>query len=166
MRGIYVMGMVDWLFKKPERKPCFPIGRYVLNMMLPDGPPLREFSAADYQAFGAIEFVGQKIYYAPDIEFLGRWWKVNLGVVQGRLFKIALYLELDLWNKTQANEAAFGALTFCIDQLGRPAEQQTGLFRWDTSDGNVILQTGEAMDGFAVNLFLTSRSVREFQRKA
>ena len=52
-------------------------------------------------------------------------------------------------------------LAFCNEQLGKPAERRTGLFAWDTTDGNVILQTAEARDGFAVNLFLTARSVRE-----
>jgi hypothetical protein len=49
-------------------------------------------------------------------------------------------------------------------QLGKPAEQKTGLFIWDTTDGNVILQTAETVEGLAINLFLTSSSVRKFER--
>ncbi len=59
---------------------------------------------------------------------------------------------------------AMKALRFCTEQLGKPAKQQTGLFIWDTTDGNVILQTAETSEGLAVNLFLTSRSVQKFER--
>ena len=148
--------------EKTESKPSFPVGGYSLNMILKDGPPLREFSPADYKALGAIEYVGQKIFHAPTVEFVGRPWNLSLGAVQSRLYKIALSLQLG--DKNEADEAAFGALTFCNERLGKPAEQHTGLFLWKTTDGNVVLQTAEARDGFAVNLFLTASSVREFRR--
>src|SRR5437899_12450345 len=122
------MGLWDRLFKKPEPKPSFPVGGHALNMILREGPPLFEFSPAEYEALPAIEFVGQKIYHAPKIEFVGRRWNLTLGAVQGRLYKIAPFLEL--WDKTEANGAAFGALTFCNEQLGKAAEQRTGLFVW------------------------------------
>jgi len=130
-------------------------------MTLQDGPPLKEFSSAEYNEMGR-QFVGEKIFHGPEVEFVGRPWKLDLGAVHGKLYKIAAYLELT--NKTQANEVAVGALTFCNDQLGEPAEQRSGLFAWDSSDGNVILQTAEAGGGFVVNVLLTTRSVREFQR--
>lgn len=148
-------------FKKKSKKPSFPIGAYSLNMILIEGPPLREFSAAEYEIMGR-QFVGEKIYHAPEVEFIGSPWNLTLGAVQGKLYKIAPFLKLR--NKNEANEAAFGALTFCNDQLGKPAKERTGFFMWDTTDGNVILQTAEAKDGFAVNLFLTASSVRDFQR--
>jgi len=156
------MGLWDWLFTTQERKPSFPIGGYTLNMTLPDAPPLREFSPAEYQALGTIEFVGGKIYHAPNVEFVGRRWKVNLGSVHGKLYKIALFLQLA--HKPQASEAAYAAMTFCNEQLGKPTQQQTGLFVWDTTDGNVIVQTAAVLDEFAVNLFLTASSVRDFER--
>ncbi len=148
-------------FKKTKPRPSFPIGAYTLDMMLREGPPLREFSPAEYEVMGR-QFVGEKIFHASEVEFLGRRWSLTLGSVQGKLYKIAPFLELR--HKTESNEAAFGALTFCNEQLGKPAKQRTGLFIWDTTDGNVILQTSEAKDGFAVNLFLTAHSAREFQR--
>ena len=150
-----------WFKKKPEPRPSFPIGGYSLNMTLREGAPLRELSPAEYEVMGR-QFVGETIYHAPAVEFVGKQWKLTLGAVRGRLYKIAPFLELR--NKNEANEAAFAALAFCNEQLGKPAEQRSGLFAWDTTDGNVILQTAEARDGFAVNLFLTARSVREFQR--
>jgi len=47
--------------------------------------------------------------------------------------------------------------------LGGPVEQQTGLFLWDTTDGNVILQTGELNEGFVLGLFLTRRPTGPFE---
>ncbi len=152
-----------WLKKKPEPRPSFPVGGYSLNMTLRGGPPLRELSPAEYEVMGR-QFVGETIYHAPEVELAGKRWNLTLGAVRGRLYKIAPFLELR--NNNEANEAALGALAFCNKQLGKPAEQRTGLFAWDTTDGNVILQTAEAKDGFAVNLFLTATSVREFQRLA
>jgi len=153
--------MPVWFRKKPELKPSFPIEGYALNMMLREALPLQELSSAEYDVMSR-QFVGEKIYHACPVEFLGRTWDLTLGAVSGTVYKIALFLEV--WNKTEADEAAVGALTFCCEQLGKPAEQRIGLFVWDTTDGNVILQTVEAQGEFAVNLFLTSRSVREFQR--
>jgi hypothetical protein len=156
------MGFLDWLFKKGETNTSFAVGVYSLNMTLTDGLPLREYSPTDYQALGAIEFVGQKIYHAPTVLFVGRPWNLSLGTVQGRLFKIAL--DRQLKDKNDANQTAIAVLAYCNEQVGQPVQQRTGLFVWATADGNVILQTAEAKDGFAVNLFLTASSVREFQR--
>ena len=152
-----------WFKKKLKPRASFPIGGYALDMMLSEMSQLHEFSPSEYEVMGS-QFVGEKIYHAPKVEFVGRPWNLTLGAVQGKLYKIAPFLELK--DKTEASDAAFRALTFCNEQLGKPAEQRTGLFVWDTTDGNVILQTDEARNGFAVNLFLTARSAREFQRLA
>jgi hypothetical protein len=90
-------------FKKKTLKPSFTVGDYSLNMMLVETPALLEFSAAEYQTMGR-QFVGERIYHAPDIEFIGKRWKLNLGAVNGKLYKIAPFLELR--NKNDANEAA------------------------------------------------------------
>jgi hypothetical protein len=149
-----------WFKKKPGLKPSFSIGTYALDMALIEEPPLREFSAAEYEVM-ARRFEGERIYHAPEVEFIGRPWNLNLGVVQGKLWKIALFLEMGDGN--EANVAALVALAFCGAELGKPAKQRTGLYVWDTSDGNVILQTAEVYGSFAVNLFLTSNCLREFQ---
>ena len=150
-----------WFKKKPKPRPSFPIGSYALDMVLREESPLREFSPAEYEVMGR-QFVGEKIFNAPDVELVGRLWHLTLGAVQGRLYKIAPFLELR--NKNEANDAAISSLTFCNEQLGKPTEQRTGLFVWDTTDGNVILQTAETREGFALNLFLTANTAREFQR--
>jgi hypothetical protein len=153
-------GSWAWLFTRPERKPAFPIADYALNMTLRCAPFIRELSRVEYQALGAIHFVGGKIYHAPDVQFVGRWWTVTLGACNGKLYKIALCLVVD--DKAEAIDAVLAALAFCSEQLGRPAEQQTGSWIWDTADGNVVLQTVAGLDKFAVNLVLTGSSVRDF----
>jgi hypothetical protein len=126
---------------------------------------LKEISASEYDIFQK-KFEDEKIYKAPNINFLGLTWDMMLGVVKGKIYKISPgYTTKD---KNQADEAAMKALTYCKSKLGEPSEQQTGLFLslfiWDTKDGNVILQTAATSEGFAVFLFSTSRNVKEFRQ--
>jgi hypothetical protein len=89
-----------WFKKKPEPKPSFPVGGYALNMMLKEGPPLREVSPAEYEVMPR-QFVGERIYHAPPIQFIGKPWNLTLGAVQGRLYKIAPSCELSSpWKKS------------------------------------------------------------------
>jgi hypothetical protein len=85
-----------------------------------------------------------------------------LQAVNGQICKIAPHIETI--SKMEANEISMSALEFCTMHLGKPSERKTGLFIWDTVDGNVILQGAETIEGLAINLFLTSRSVRKFER--
>jgi hypothetical protein len=120
---------------------------------------LQEFSRDEYSVMGR-RFEGEKNFHAPPVEFAGRKWKLLLGTVNGTLYKVAPHLEFE--KKGEANEAALSVHRFCTEQLGKPTKQRTGLFMWDTIDGNVILQTAESADEFVVNIFLTSGRVREF----
>lgn len=88
---------------------------------------------------------------------------MKLQTVNGSISKIATHILLS--NKQDANQVAMETLHYCKELLGNPTEQQTGFFIWDTTDGNVILQTGELRDGFAIAFSLTSRSVRNFAKK-
>jgi len=65
-----------WFKKKPNPKPSFPIGAYALEMMLIEGPSLREISPAECEVMGR-QFVGEKIYHAPEVEFIGRPWNLR-----------------------------------------------------------------------------------------
>jgi hypothetical protein len=138
----------------------FPVGPYRLDGALEDVTGLKEFSAAEYAVMGR-QFEGAVNYNAPPVEFLDRLWNLSLQVVNGRIVKIAPHVLLP--SKSEANPAAMQALQFCTAQLGAPAEQRTGLFKWDTADGNVILQTAETKEGLAINLFLTARSIRDLK---
>lgn len=140
----------------------FPIGKYALGGRADTMSGLTEFSATEY-SYMPKQFVGEANYNAPPATFLGRPWSMSLGTVNGRIYKIAASAELT--SKTEANEAASVVFKYCSERLGKPIEQKNGITIWDTPDGNVILQTAEAAGMFAVNLFLTSREVRNFRRK-
>lgn len=144
------------------RQSIFAIGKYKLDAPIEGLTGLVEFSPAEYAAMGR-QFEGEKSYNAPPVTFLGRSWQLMLGSVNGRIYKIAVYLTPK--TKQEANPAAMETLRYCTEKLGRPASQETGLFTWDTSDGNVVLQTAVTAEGLAINLFLTSRAVRSFRGK-
>lgn len=152
-----------WPFqKKTPVHRAFPIGQYTLDSSVSTFSGLREFSADEYSAMGRT-FEDEKNFNAPPEMFLGRHWNVMLGTVGDKVYKIAVYLELH--SKPEANPIAMQTLIYCTEQLGKPAKEQTGLFIWDTTDGNVILQTAETAEGLAINLFATSNSARQFKRK-
>jgi hypothetical protein len=136
----------------------FTVGPYRLDDVIEDFTQLVEFSPAEYAQI-VPKFKGEKDYNAPAVNFLGIMWAVQLGTVHGKIYKIAPYLLRA--TKYEANPIATNILRFCKDQLGVPAEQKTGRFVWDTSDGNVIFQTGEVNEGFSLALFLTSNLVKD-----
>ncbi|HLK64469.1 MAG TPA: hypothetical protein VKU19_13580 [Bryobacteraceae bacterium] len=139
----------------------FPIGPYCLDAPIDGIVGLREFSLDEYAVMGR-QFEGERNYNARPVEFLGRKWNLMLGTVNGRIYKIAPFLEAQ--RKEDATPIAMATLRYCSEILGKPASQKTGLFAWDTSDGNTILQTAVVSEGLAINLFITSRSVRNFRR--
>ena len=108
------------------------------------------------------EFEGEKNYYGPPVEFQGRQWDLMLGTVNGRIYKVAPFLEAR--SKQEANPIARETLQYCTKMLGNPDSKEGGLFIWDTTDGNVILQTTEIAESLTINLFITSRAVRSFKR--
>lgn len=144
----------------PSKPPGFAIGPYKLDMSILGLKGLVELTPKQYDIFPKT-FKGEKIYNAPNVTFLGFSWNMMLGVVEGKIYKINPYLEIH--DKKQANETAMKTLMHCKSKLGEPAQHQTGLFIWDTKDGNVVLQTAETSEGFAVNLFSTSLAVRSFK---
>lgn len=139
----------------------FSVGPYKLDAPVGELRNVVEFSAEEYTAMKR-QFRGERSYHTPPVQFLGCQWGLALQTVDGQICKIAPHIEPG--SKAEANPIAMRTLQFCVQQLGKPAEQRTGLFIWDTTDGNVILQTADTAEGLAINLFLTSRSVRKFAR--
>ncbi len=86
----------------PTASASLPIGKYRLDMPIEGLTGLTEFSRFEYATFGR-EFDGEKDYNAPSLEFLKRRWKVALGTVKGRVFKIALYFDTDSKEAAAAN---------------------------------------------------------------
>jgi hypothetical protein len=139
----------------------FAIGPYKLDMSIVGLKGLVEITPAQYDVLPKT-FKGEKIFKAPDVSFLRFSWDMMLGVVQGKIYKISPSLVIP--DKRQADEATIKVLAYCKSKFGEPVEQQPGLFMWDTSDGNVILQKPlETPFGFVINLFVTSRAVRSYK---
>jgi hypothetical protein len=139
----------------------FPIGNYKLNAIA-DVTSLTEFSAFEYTVMGR-QFEGETNYNAPPVNFLNREWKLQLGTVNGKIYKIAPFLECE--NRKEADLATNDTLSYCKQKMGKPSEEKSGLVVWDTADGNVVLQPLDKAGLLGVALFLTSNAVRNFKRK-
>jgi len=142
---------------------CFPIGDYILDMPVDGLTGLVEFSPGEYATMGR-QFEGETNYNAPSVTFLGREWKLQLGTVHGRVYKIAPYL--DFMTKQQSAPIVRDVLVYCTAKLGRPSSVKGDFHIWDTSDGNVVAQTAETPAGILLSIFATSNAVRSFKRRA
>lgn len=151
---------MPWPFKSKPSGSAFAVGGYKLGDPT-DATGLAEFSEMEYSIFER-KFRHEQNFHAAPVQFLGYSWNLILGSVAGQIYKIAPYLEVE--NKLDANSVALAALNYCTLMLGKPSTKQTGLFIWDTTDGNVILQTAKVGNSFGINLFITSRRVREFEQ--
>jgi hypothetical protein len=148
--------------RKPAMANFLAIGKYKLDMPIEGLTGLTEFSQAEYAVYGR-NFDGEKNYNAPTMDLLKRRWKVALGTVGGKVYKIALYFESE--SKNTVVDVSTEVMQYCQQRLGKPSEQQETVFTWDTSDGNVVVQFGKAGTTYMINLFETSRVVRGFVPK-
>ena len=139
-----------------------PIGKYRLDMSSDGLTGLTEFSETEYSIYGR-NFVGEKNFHAPSVELVNRNWKVDLGTVNGKIYKIAFYFESE--NKSTVIDASTDLMQYCQQRLGKPTEQQETIFTWDTADGNVVMQLGKVGTTYMINLFETSRAIRSFLLK-
>jgi hypothetical protein len=142
-----------------QERRTFPIGEYTLDAIV-DVTSLTEFSSVEYSVMGR-EFEGEKNYNAPPVAFLNREWKLQLGTVNGKIYKIAPFLEFE--NRQDADLVTKATLAYCIERMGKASEKGDLIF-WDTIDGNVVLQPIYKAGLFGVGLYITSHSVRNFKR--
>jgi|SRR6266496_3368769 len=150
-----------WPFKRRQpARASFVFGTFQLGQRLGNSEGLEELSLQEYSARPKT-FVGERIFTAPPIALAGHAWMMMVGTVDGEVYKLAAYQELH--DKAEATRVASAALSYCVQQLGKPTSVRTGLFEWQTRDGNVILQTADAADGFGINIFATSSAVRRYQ---
>jgi hypothetical protein len=150
-----------WPFKKKTPTHLsFPIGVYKLNASVNDLQNLVEFSDAEYASIPKT-FVGGENFNAPPVKFLNIEWQMSLGTVDNIIYKIAPYLLIK--DKNEANAILMQILQYCNQELGPPSDQKIGFIIWDTIDCNVLLQTGENGEEWAINLFITSSNVRNFK---
>jgi hypothetical protein len=122
---------------------------------------LRELSLIEYRVVTR-QFKGERIYYAPDADFVGYAWKVLLNVVDRKIYKITASIETQ--DKDLANRAIMNSFLYCKNLIGEPAKQRSEMFIWDTIDRDIALQTTEVPEGFGIDLFLTSDAIHDFPR--
>lgn len=154
-------------FRLSTSLPHLSIGEYKLDAAINGMAGLTEFSQSEYLLMGR-PFNGEINYNCPPVDFLGHSWKLQIGTVKGRIYKIAPSVEnLD---SQEANQLSRKVFQYCWEKLGEPSEHRAGFpwgkqfYIWDCPGGNVILQMAEALGSFSVNLFLTSASVKDFKR--
>ena len=85
---------MPWPFRAKPKNSIFQIDRYKLGSPIGGLAELAEFSQSEYETMGR-KFHGERNYNGPPVSFLGRPWKLMLGTVNGNIYKIAVYLELD-----------------------------------------------------------------------
>lgn len=158
-------GMETWAQNRKatmKSSASLPIGKYALDMPIAGIIGLTEFSPAEYTIVGRT-FEGERNYNAPGVDFVKRRWKVALGTVGGKVYKVVFYFESE--SKQTAIDASTDVMEYCQQRLGKPTEQREALFIWDTADGNVMLNLAGALHIYQINLIETSSSARTFTLK-
>jgi hypothetical protein len=138
-----------------------PIDKYKLDMSIEGLNGLTEFSETDYLIYGR-NFDGEVNYHAPDVMIFNRQWKVDIGTVKGRVYKIAFYFESE--SRDTVIDVSADMVRYIQQKLGKPSEQNDTdfIWIWDTPDGNVLMQFGRVETTYMINLFETSRIVKSF----
>src|SRR5579862_2201339 len=144
----------------PDPQPCFKIGQYQLNAAIEDRKGIVPLSTEELNALGSqVEFQGEEIVHAPSAQFAGVEWDTILGTVNGHIYKIAIQ-----WTGARAAAGRINRLiTVECSKRYRNASRKN-LAIWDTSDGNLVLDSSNFGDRATVNVFATSRKVASFAR--
>ena len=135
----------------------FSVGPYQLEAPVAGLKGLVEWSGDEYKSMGR-QFHGEKNFHAPPVMFMGRQWKLIVGTVDGKIYKLAPHTQFT--DKLAALQTLEATLRFYRENVGEPAKPQPGLYIWDVPEANVIVQTAEASDGFGIGLFVTAGSAR------
>jgi len=117
---------------------------------------LTELTEREYLHFPR-QHRNEVIYHASPINFLEHRWDIMIGMIDGIPYKLGVSIELS--DKEQAVKLIQVLFKNCEVQLGTPTDEKQGLFIWDTTDGNVILQTASVMGDVAINVFATSNKI-------
>ena len=96
-----------------------------------------------------------KIFRAADITFLGYPWNLVLGTLDGNIYKLSAQFVSDLRDIAMAVFA--DSFMCCTDQFGKGSVTKNGnVATWNTSFGNIIVDTGSALGQHYVNFQVTS----------
>jgi hypothetical protein len=119
---------------------------------------LRLLSRAELIALNpAMEFEGERILHAPPADFMNLSWDTILGTVHGAIYKIAIQRT---GPRHETGELYREVLIYCKRRYGKARD----MMLWRTSDGNIVVDITHIGDEGILNVFATSRKIREFPR--
>ena len=150
-----------WPFnKRLVQEPCFPVGQYRIDARIDGFRGLTPLSIDELaQLNRRVMFVGEQIWHAPDAQFMNMQWDTVLGTVENCIYKISAQ-----WTgpRHEEGKAYREIAVYCTKNYGRRKSGELAL--WDASDGNIVLDSRNIGSDAILNLFLTSRKIRQFRR--
>ncbi len=148
-----------WPFRKrPLPEPCFSVGQYRIDTAIDELEGLTPLLPTELMALNAaVHFEGERIWHAPEADFLEMKWDTILGTVRNTIYKIAIQ-----WTgpRDQTGKAYRDVLIYCTKHYGNGHNHMV----WDTSDGNIVVDSRNIGSLGILNVFVTSRKVRDFKR--
>jgi hypothetical protein len=133
------------------------IGDYSLGQQVTGDRNLAEISKVEYLALGRM-FLNERIFSAGQVDFLGRRWKLFIGTIAGRVYKLSMQF---VSRQRDVAAAAFAESNIWYSrEFGQPSENPDGLLlTWDSPFGNVVLHHGSAVGQHVVSIHATSGEV-------
>jgi hypothetical protein len=153
-----------------RRGTSFPIGKYRLDVLSAGIDGLTEFSPNEYAIYGR-QFKCETNYHAPAVDFLGLRWEIDLGTVNGMVYKVAACY--DTASKENVIDVTTDVMAFCSQRLGPASEGPTTsddnfavrtYYIWDMTDGNLVVQFGRMPSAYTIHVFETSKKAGAFER--
>lgn len=143
------------------------LGGFHLAQPVSAAPELKEFSAAEYAANRAWGWQplrsDERLYHGKDVNFQGSEWRVMIGAVAEKIYKIRLS---NLSEDKPASDRVFAkVLQYLQSQMGKSTEHTTApdVYIWDRVEGNTILEQRAALGYWGINVFLTSSFIKDLQ---
>ena len=109
----------------------------------------------------------ERMYHVKDVRLQEVDWKLVVGGVAGKIYKIHLSFIAD--DKAGADRAFSSMRAHLESQMGKYNEHSTGpaprvgtpgdMYVWDRAEGNTILEERSVVGFWGVNVFLTAASV-------
>lgn len=150
-----------WPFKKrPAPEPCFAVGQYRIDAKIDGLRDLTPLSPDELALLGReVAFEGEEIWRAPDVLFMAIHWNTILGTVEGEIYKISIQ-----WTgpRHEVGTAYREIAVYCTKSYGEWKRGAMAL--WVASDGNIVLDSANIGSEANLNLFVTSRKIRQFRR--
>ncbi len=143
--------------------PLFSFAQYQLGSTIAGLVGLVEFSQMEYRAIQS-SLPNERMFKAPPVDFLGVSWQVDLGCLEGQIYKIAPHWESG--NSAEAADLLRRVYEYCLNQWGVHTKSVQSMKLWKTSWGNAVVQTYQMGELSGISLFFTSGTVLRSQLPA